>query len=225
VPPPRCGERHPGSFRHEGPGCREPPIRGGVDSEEQNMTDLITVTGVVGSDPRPTVTPAGLSITNFRLASTRRYFDRSSGQWTDGETNWYTVSTFRQLALNTATSLRKGQRVVVHGRLRLRAWQTEEKSGTAIEIDADSVGHDLAWGTTEYSKTSAAARSADANEAPQSRIGESESSASIDAWSTPTDGWAVGAASSDDSGSDLGIGADPLEHVDPDDVISVRVDA
>ena len=84
------------------------------------MTDRITVTGVVGSDPRPTMTPAGLQITNFRLASTRRYFDRATGQWTDGETNWYSVSTFRQLALNTAESVRKGQHVVVHGRLRVR---------------------------------------------------------------------------------------------------------
>ena len=119
------------------------------------MTDLITVTGVVGSDPRHTVTAAGLAITNFRLASTRRYFDRASGQWTDGETNWYTVASFRQLALNTAKSLRKGERVVVHGRLRVRAWETAEKSGTAIEIEADSVGHDLAWGVTAYSKTTA----------------------------------------------------------------------
>ena len=40
--------------------------------EEHHMTDLVTVTGVVGSDPRHTVTAAGLAITNFRLASTRR---------------------------------------------------------------------------------------------------------------------------------------------------------
>lgn len=189
------------------------------------MTDLITVTGVVGSDPRPTVTPAGLAITNFRLASTRRYFDRASGQWTDGETNWYTVSTFRQLALNTAASLRKGERVVVHGRLRVRPWETAEKSGTAIEIDADSVGHDLTWGTTKYAKTSAAARAADAAEAGPSESGVSEGAMAADAWSTPTDGWAVGSALGDDTGADLGIGADPLEHVDPDDLTADRVPA
>ena len=62
------------------------------------MTDSITVTGVVGSDPRVHVTTQGLAITSFRLASTRRYFDRAKGTWEDGETNWYTVSGFRQLA-------------------------------------------------------------------------------------------------------------------------------
>ena len=116
------------------------------------MTDSITVTGVVGSDPRVHVTTQGLAITSFRLASTRRYFDRAKGTWEDGETNWYTVSGFRQLAQNTAASVRKGDRVVVQGRLRLRAWESGEKSGTAIEIEADSIGHDLAWGTTTLTK-------------------------------------------------------------------------
>ena len=116
------------------------------------MTDTITVTGVVGSDPRLHVTTQGLVITSFRLASTRRYFDRAKGTWEDGETNWYTVSGFRQLAHNTAASVRRGERVVVHGRLRLRAWENGEKSGTAIEIEAESIGHALAWGTTVLTK-------------------------------------------------------------------------
>ena len=86
------------------------------------MTDTITVTGVVGSDPRLHVTTQGLAIASFRLASTRRYFDRAKGTWEDGETNWYTVSGFRQLASNTIASVRKGDRVVVQGRLRVRSW-------------------------------------------------------------------------------------------------------
>ena len=76
------------------------------------MTDTITVTGVVGSDPRVHVTSQGLTITSFRLASTRRYFDRTKGAWEDGETNWYTVSGFRQLASNAVASVHKGDRVV-----------------------------------------------------------------------------------------------------------------
>ena len=102
------------------------------------MTDTITVTGVVGSDPRLHVTTQGLAITSFRLASTRRYFDRAKGTWEDGETNWYTVSGFRQLAQNAAASVRKGDRIVVQGRLRLRAWESGEKSGMAVEIEAAS---------------------------------------------------------------------------------------
>ncbi|GAA1505647.1 single-strand DNA-binding protein [Agromyces terreus] len=120
------------------------------------MTDNITVIGVVGGDPRVHVTSQGLPITTFRLASTRRFFDRAKGTWEDGETNWYTVSTFRQLAKNVAVSIHRGERVVVHGRLRIRAWESGEKSGTAIEIDADSVGHDLNWATTALTKNQSA---------------------------------------------------------------------
>lgn len=116
------------------------------------MTDNITVTGVVGSDPKHHVTSQGLAITSFRLASTRRYFDRSKGTWEDGETNWYTVSAFRQLAFNASTSIVRGERVVVHGRLRLRAWETGEKSGTAVEIEADAIGHDLTWGVSKFTR-------------------------------------------------------------------------
>ncbi|TYL50698.1 single-stranded DNA-binding protein [Agromyces mariniharenae] len=116
------------------------------------MTDSITVTGVVGSDPRLHVTTQGLAIASFRLASTRRYFDRAKGTWEDGETNWYTVSGFRQLASNAMASVHKGDRVVVQGRLRVRAWENGEKSGIAVEIEADSIGHDLAWGTTVLTK-------------------------------------------------------------------------
>lgn len=129
------------------------------------MTDSITVTGVVGSDPRLHVTTQGLAIVSFRLASTRRYFDRTKGTWEDGETNWYTVSGFRQLASNAVASVHKGDRVVVHGRLRLRAWENGEKSGTAIEIEADSIGHDLAWGITALTKVRRES-SGDADQAP-----------------------------------------------------------
>jgi single-strand DNA-binding protein len=110
--------------------------------------DRITVTGVVGSDPRPYLSGKGLPITTFRLASSPRVFDRERGEWRDGETNWYTVSAFRRLADNVAWSLRKGEHVVVTGKLRLRAWQTTEKSGTSAEIDADAIGHDLSWAVT-----------------------------------------------------------------------------
>ena len=132
------------------------------------MTDIITVTGVVGTDPKHHVTAGGLAITSFRLASTRRVFDREKGAWEDGETNWYTVSTFRQLALNASLSIRKGERLIIRGRLRLRAWETGERSGTAVEIEADSIGHDLAWCVSTYSKVRTA-RSADAAAAGSSQ--------------------------------------------------------
>jgi single-strand DNA-binding protein len=124
------------------------------------MPDLITLTGVIGTDPRVIVTGEGLNITSFRLASKQRKFSRADNAWVDGETNWYTVSTFRQLAVNAASSVRKGDRVVVSGRLKIREWQSGEKAGMTIEVDADAVGHDLTFGTTSYSRTLSAAAAA-----------------------------------------------------------------
>lgn len=116
------------------------------------MTDSITLTGLVATAPRHIVTSEGLAISSFRLASTQRRFDRSTERWIDGDTNWYTVTGFRQLAINVASSIAKGQRVVVFGRLRIREWENGERSGTTIEVEADSIGHDLAWGTSAFTR-------------------------------------------------------------------------
>ena len=109
------------------------------------MTDQIFLTGLVATTPRHLTTSDGLSITSFRLASSQRRFDRASNRWTDGETNWYTVSAFRSLADNSAESVNKGDRVMVQGRLRIRDWETTERSGTTVEIEAEFLGHDLNW--------------------------------------------------------------------------------
>ncbi len=116
------------------------------------MTDSITLTGLVATAPRHIVTSEGLAISSFRLASTQRRFDRSTERWIDGETNWYTVTGFRQLAINVASSISKGQRVVVAGRLKIREWENGERSGTTIEVEADSIGHDLAWGSSDFTR-------------------------------------------------------------------------
>lgn len=114
--------------------------------------DQITVTGHVGTAPKHLTTPSGLAITSFRLGSTGRRFDREKDAWVDTDTNWYSVNTYRQLAKNTAASLELGQSVVVVGRLRVRAWEKDDRHGTTVEIDADAVGHDLSWGTSTYTR-------------------------------------------------------------------------
>lgn len=117
------------------------------------MSDIITITGFVGTEPRHSTSAEGLSITNFRLASTQRKYDRSQAKWVDGDTNWFTVSAFRQLAVNAAGSLHKGDRVFVSGRLKVRDWSAGDRAGTSVDIEADSIGHDLLWGTTSYTRS------------------------------------------------------------------------
>ena len=114
------------------------------------MSDTITLTGLVATTPRHLVTTEGLSITSFRVASNQRRFDRSKEKWIDGDTNWYTVTAFRQLAMNAAGSISKADRVLITGRLRIREWESGDRAGTSVEIEADSIGHDLAWGTASF---------------------------------------------------------------------------
>ena len=117
------------------------------------MPDIITVTGLVATIPRHLVTTEGLPITSFRLASTQRRFDRSQEKWIDGETNWYTITGFRQLAINVAASVKKGDRVVITGKLKIREWENGERTGTTIEIDAEALGHDLMWGSSSFTRS------------------------------------------------------------------------
>ena len=117
------------------------------------MSESFTVSGPVATTPRHLVTQEGLPITSFRLASSKRRFDRTKKIWVDGETNWFTINSFRQLAINSASSISKGDRIVVSGRLKVRDWDNGERSGTSVEIEADCLGHDLVWGTSEFSRT------------------------------------------------------------------------
>jgi single-strand DNA-binding protein len=118
----------------------------------KTMTDKITVVGLVATTPRHLTTSDGLPITSFRLACSYRRFDRTENKWVDGETNWYTVSSFKQLAINTASSINKGDRILVTGDLRIRDWDNGERSGTSIEIEATAIGHDVSWGTSTFTR-------------------------------------------------------------------------
>lgn len=117
------------------------------------MAESITVAGLVATTPRHLVTQDGLPITSFRLAASSRRYDRQQAKWVDGETNWYTVTSFRQLAINSSTSINKGERILVSGRLHVRDWDNGERAGTSVEIEADHMGHDLMWGSASFTRT------------------------------------------------------------------------
>jgi len=116
------------------------------------MSDTITITGNIATEPEHKRTPAGVAITTFRVASGQRRYDRTAGAWVDAHTNWYTVSAFRGLADHAFHSLHKGDRVLLTGRLRLREWDTGAKKGLTAEIDVEAIGHDLLFGTTRFEK-------------------------------------------------------------------------
>lgn len=117
------------------------------------MTDTITLTGLVATVPHVVSAGERVPFTSFRLASNQRYFDRRTSQWVAAETNWYTVTAFRALAVHAGQSVHKGDRVIVSGRLRIRRWEAGEKNGISVDVEAESIGHDLVWGTAHYVRT------------------------------------------------------------------------
>lgn len=131
------------------------------------MSEIITVSGLVATTPRHLVTQEGLPITSFRLASSSRRFDKKKNSWMDGETNWFTITCFRQLAINSAASINKGERVVLSGKLRIRDWDNGERTGTSVEVEAESLGHDLSWGTSVFSRTVLVREDPEENEAEE----------------------------------------------------------
>lgn len=157
------------------------------------MTDRITIVGTIGTDPERRRNVDGSPIANFRLASTRSKLDRRTGEWIDSGTSWYSVSAYRALGEHALESLRKGERVIVTGRLSVRDWESGDKRGTAVDVDAEALGHDLLWGTTTFQR-STERRAADS---AASTAGSEESGAPSDIApedstppTTPSQDWA-----------------------------------
>src|SRR5690349_19676342 len=150
--PPAQPERdHPA---HQGHAARE-PLNPDVFSHQQNplaswSTPMaagdtqITIAGNLVDDPELRFTPAGQPVARFRVASTPRFRDNSTGEWKDGDSLFLTCNVWRQAAENVAESLTRGMRVIVSGRLRQRSYETKEgEKRTVYEVEVDDVGPSL----------------------------------------------------------------------------------
>jgi single-strand DNA-binding protein len=112
----------------------------------------MTVIGNVCDDPKRRVTKTGHSVTNFRVASTPRRFNREEGRWVDLPTLFVNVTCWRTVADNVDTSVRKGQPVVVTGRFYCRPYELNESVRIGYELEATAVGHDLTRGVADFRK-------------------------------------------------------------------------
>ena len=110
-----------------------------------------TVTGNVGSEVLEIGSGAGVK---FRLCATERYPDRRTGEWVDGKVFWVEVVCWGRLADGVRSSVRKGDAVVVTGRLETDQYIVEGQKRSKTQLQATTVGHDLMWGTTQFRRTS-----------------------------------------------------------------------
>ncbi len=146
---------------------------------------IVTVQGWVGG--AVSVRDAGgAQVANFRVGCTPRRFQRSTGQWVDGATQWYGVSAWRALGEHCARSLRVGDPVVVHGRLTQRSYRNKlDIEVTTLEIEAITVGHDLSRGVASFSKTVGSVRTVErAPERPAEPLGSAADGDLHDPWAS-----------------------------------------
>lgn len=115
---------------------------------------IITVCGNLVSDPELRYTPNGAAVANFTVASTPRFFDKASGEWKDGDALFLRCSIWRQAAENVAeSSLTKGSRVIVQGRLQQRSYETKEgEKRYVVEMQVDEIGPSLRFATATVNK-------------------------------------------------------------------------
>jgi single-strand DNA-binding protein len=114
---------------------------------------MVTLVGHVATEPALRITTGGARVTSFRLASTERRFDKGVNDWRDAYTTFFTVTTWRTMAENVCSSVRKGQPVVVHGRLRDSSYENKDGQWrTVLEVEAFALGHDLSRGISTFTK-------------------------------------------------------------------------
>ena len=110
----------------------------------------VTLQGRIGGDV-VLRDAGGTPVANFRVACTPRRRDRASGEWSDGPTQWWSVTAWRWLAEHCASSLHRGDAVVVHGRVDMRTYVNKAGVETLdVQVEAVTVGHDLCHGTSTF---------------------------------------------------------------------------
>lgn len=113
---------------------------------------VVTLQGWVGNDVD--LREVGdTQVASFRIGCRPRY--NRGGAWIDGETSWFTVNCWRSLGRNVADSVRRGDAVVVRGRVKVDVWEREEGKPPSVSwvVDATFVGHDLNRGTSFFAKS------------------------------------------------------------------------
>ena len=115
------------------------------------MDITLTLTGNLGADVETRQTKNGMTVASFNIATTPRL--RRGDGWIDGATTWTRVDVFWDLADHCARSLRKGDPVIVQGRLRTQTWTgSDNVEHTRQVVEATAVGHDLTWGTSQFQR-------------------------------------------------------------------------
>ncbi|RSX55445.1 single-stranded DNA-binding protein [Bifidobacterium dolichotidis] len=116
---------------------------------------VITIVGNLTSDPELRTLNSGAMVASFTIASTPRSYNRSTGQFEDGNALFMRCSAWRDLGEHCAKSLSKGMRVIAQGRLQQRSYQAQDGSQrTVVELQVDEIGPSLRYATAQVQRQS-----------------------------------------------------------------------
>jgi single-strand DNA-binding protein len=114
--------------------------------------NIVTLTGNLVRSPELRFTPSGQATATFGIAVNRTWTDRQTNEKKE-QVSFFDVVAWGSLAENVATSLDKGMRVLVTGRLDQRTWENAEgEKRSKVEITADAIGPDLRWSTVTVTR-------------------------------------------------------------------------
>ena len=91
------------------------------------MLNKVILIGRLGAEPEVRFMPNGDQVTSLRVATTRRWKDRNTGERKE-ETEWHRVVIFGALAKIAGDHLKKGSLAYFEGRIRTQKYQAQDGS-------------------------------------------------------------------------------------------------
>jgi single-strand DNA-binding protein len=162
-------------------------------------TAVLTIAGNVVADPKVSGSATNPDRVTFRVVSNRRRRDPETGEWKQLGEFGMNVVCWRKLARGVAQALRRGDPVLVQGRMKERKYTDDnQQTRWVTELTADFVGHDLSQGYasrfSRFTQIDAATARADATGAASDTAGDDADSAAVDDGDesfdfAPTDGF------------------------------------
>jgi len=111
----------------------------------------VTIVGRAGTHPQLSVGSTGDRV-NFRVVATERRFDKAADDWVDGDEFGVTVVCWKHLATAVLNTVRKGDPVIVDGRIATRRFEKNGATQYFTEVKADFVGLDVAKAGTRFTR-------------------------------------------------------------------------
>lgn len=119
------------------------------------MSSSITISGNTTRDPELVFLNSGMASVKLSIAVNRRWQNKKTQEWEE-KVSFFNVVAYGKIAENTATSIPKGTKVIVTGRLEQREWETDKgEKRSVVEIIADDIGASLSNATLMVARIAA----------------------------------------------------------------------